>query len=245
MKFTRSYCRNLLELSALFLIVGCSTTSVVKEPSPTTDVVVAPQQADEPPSKALPFPGSTGPCLVVKEVLNLQNQTISLPSIGRMPLESHLVTKDDGIKGWPKSQTDGIAKHLAISCVLLQQKFPGTDCSKVYQNPYAKVWTPSEGGHIGQGSGAIPTLEQEMWSGNMYWTAKNKPKVGVNDKFITCANSKCVVITMGFETGPGNKELLGGLQVEPMVYLGANNNTLITVGRLKDQSIPLGPRICK
>jgi hypothetical protein len=214
-------------LTALY---GCATAPVVEAPKSP---------------EIKPVPVQQGKCELIEETLVLQNQVVKLPAIGRMPLESHLVAKEDKRTSWPKNQTEGISKHLEMSCALLKAKVPAADCNKAYQNPYAKLWTPSEGGHIGQGSGAIPSLEQEMWSGNLYWTAKNKPKVGVNDKFLVCANAKCVVITMGFETGPGDKALLGGLQPESMYVLGADNRTPITLGRLKDQSLPLGPRTCK
>jgi hypothetical protein len=225
---------SLLIFVAAFIINGCSTVPVTVDNVKQEDTRVSPPIDNV----------NSGNCALVSETLNLQNQTVKLPTNGRMPLESHLLTKEDGLP-WPKSQTDRIAAHLSKSCTLLKAKLPGVDCNKVYSSKYAREWTPSEGGYIGQGSGAIPPLEHEMFSGNLYWTSKNKPRVGVNDKFLVCANSKCVVITMAYETGPGNPKLLGGIQPEIQYLLGANNDTQITLGRLKNQATNLGPVVCK
>lgn len=181
-------------------------------------------------------------CAMVSERLKLVNQEVSLPAIGRFVLESHLTAVEDGPDNWyPTSSTDGIEKHLSLSCASLPK---GTDCSKVYASQYTHVWTPAEGGLIGQGSNGNlkPPISQEVWSANMYWTAANKPKPGT--KFLACNMGKCVVTSTGWETGPSSPTYIGGLQGEVMYFLGADNTTKMAWGRLVDQSQPLGPISC-
>ena len=81
-----------------------------------------------------------------------------------------------------------------------------------------------------------------MWSGNMFWTSKNKPKPGT--RFLVSYGTKNVVIVMGYETGPRSPKYIGGLQPEVHYALGTNGSSKFKVARLVDQEIPLGPVHC-
>jgi hypothetical protein len=193
-------------------------------------------------------PPSGGNCDLVQETLKLANQTVTLPREGLFVLESHLASKEESFHGspFPATEKDGIDAHIESSCSILQREMPGIDCIKVYATRYHWEWTPPEGGKAGQGSNGNlkPSLRAEIYSGNMYWTGATKPKIGVNDKFLACKGEKCIVVNAAYETGPGDKKYLGGLQGEPMFYLGATNSTKILWGRLKNQETPLGPIKC-
>lgn len=181
--------------------------------------------------------------------------TVSLPARGFFVMESHYATREqkfgDG-RLFPKDQKEGIDLHLKQSCEFMKFAFPdlGEDCPTIYHEPslekYTTVWTPPEGGKAGQGAvgNLKPTAEQEIWQGNMYWKGKSKPKPGT--RYLICNESKtCVVISMGYEIGPGDKKFLGGVTREVHWALGAKNGSLLTLGKLKDQSLPYGPVTCK
>lgn len=227
------------------LSVSCShqTQSILSPPLPGTGAQTAPSNTGKvPPSASSGSSVPTGGCVLEQERLELANQTADLPKFGRFVLESHLVTVEDGLSGWPRNTSDKILPHLDAACRELRKQFAVQDCAMVYNSKDARVWTPAEP-TIGQGSTSQkPTTVQEMWSGNMYWTSKSKP--APTTKFLACANQKCVVVNMAFETGPRDKVYLGGLQREPHWFLGTNNESKILFGRLKDQSVKLGPINC-
>lgn len=167
-----------------------------------------------------------------------------------MVVESHLTTTSDVFPSgrlFANHGTEGIDAHLLRSCTLLKKWRPDlTTCTSVYNASYKKVWTPAESGKIGQGSvgNLRPSPLEEMFSGNMYWTSTTKPKPGT--KFLARSPSgKRVVFVMGYETGPRDPKLLGGLQPEVHFLLGTDGSSQIEIGRLKDQSLPLGPVNCK
>lgn len=187
-------------------------------------------------------------CSVISETLVLKNQTAKLPKMGKFVLESHLATKSDTFPAgrlFPQSVSEGILDHMNRSCEYLK-KLGVKNCLDVFSTKYHRAWTPPESGKAGQGSvgNLKPTVEEEMWSGNLYWTSANKPKPGT--KFLASRGGRHVVVVMGYETGPRDPSFLGGLQGEVMWWLQANNShTDIQLGRLKDQTLPPGPVICK
>lgn len=184
-------------------------------------------------------------CEVVEETLKLTNQTVTLPVEGRMVLESHLATKEDTFPGrsFPNSIHEGILDHMNRSCERLK-KFGVKNCLDVYAASYHRQWTPPEFGLAGQGSigNRKPTVDEEMWLGNMYWTRENKPAPGT--KFLASRGDRSVVVVMGYETGPRDPKFIGGLQGEAMWWLRATNADPVRLGRLKDQSVPPGPITC-
>jgi hypothetical protein len=189
-----------------------------------------------------PMPPSAGRCDVVSETLQLANQKLALPATGKVVLESHLATTADSFAGgraFPQNDSESISEHLARACALLPK---GTDCAKAYASKWVKLWTPPESGKAGQGSvGDLkPSPLEEMWSGNMFWTAANKPKPGT--RFLAQRGGKSVVVVMGYETGPRDASFIGGLQGEPINYLGSQDG--IRLARLKDQSLDPGPLTC-
>jgi hypothetical protein len=188
-------------------------------------------------------------CAMVSQVMGRINGNIQLPASGQVVVESHLVAAEDmGFNGtWPQNETDGIAQHLARACgVLISMGFkvqPG--CTDVYNASYKQVWTPSEGGNVGQGSTNYkPPAECEMWEVNMYWNAASKPARGT--KFLMQANGKSVVACAGYETGPSSSSYIAGAQPEVHYVLGTTNASRFTaVGMLVDQTLPFGPVTCQ
>lgn len=173
------------------------------------------------------------------------NGDIKLPAQGPLVLESHLATDQDKFaKGWPTNGSEGIAAHLSRSCAELKRLGlkVSEDCAEVYSNRYVKVWTPSEGGNIGQGSTSVkPSVACETWVMNMYW--KKKPPMGT--RFMIEANGKRVIACAGFETGPNSAKFIGGAQGEVFWYLGISNQTPVKMGRIDDQTLPYGPLECE
>lgn len=213
--------KNLFAMILFALIVGCPTN----KPDPISTQI-------------------KNNCEIKQELLARTNGALSLPASGKVVVESHLVTKQDAIT-WPKFSTDGIEAHLARGCAAVKGRSLASTCDSVYPKSFMKVWTPSESGHIGQGSVGEnkPDAECEMWGMNMYWTAASKPKMG--EKFILKANGKAVVACAGYETGPGGKDFIAGAQPEVHYYLGTGNeSTFSALGRAVDQSLPYGPLEC-
>lgn len=174
----------------------------------------------------------------------------SFPRTGAVVLESHLASVVDSFDGgnryFPKTTTEGIQSHLDRSCTLLRVAIADADCEKAYASKYVKVWTPPEGGKAGQGSlGDLkPSLLEEMFTCNMMWTRKTKPKAG--EKWLAKFKDKAVVVVMGYETGPGDtKKWIGGCQGEVFYALGAPHQSTLTLGRLIDQSLNPGPVVCE
>lgn len=172
------------------------------------------------------------------------------PRTGKFVLESHLATVSDQFDGgnryFPNSSTERIESHLAASCSLLNLSIPNSDCSKVYSSKYVRVWTPPENGKAGQGSvGDIkPSVLEEMFTCNMMWSSKTKPKAG--EKWLAKFGSKSAVVVMGYETGPGDtKTWAGGCQGEVFYALGASGGAVMTLGRLIDQTLAPGPIVCE
>lgn len=170
---------------------------------------------------------------------------VALPATGRMVGESHLVTTADR---QPAQQGERIQTHLERSCRIMMQRFPDLDCGRVYNADWIRQWTPAEGGgQLGQGSsGQKPAPEAELYAFNMMWRPGAAPEAG--SRWLICneAGSRCVVAAGGYETGPAEERWLGGVQRELQYFLGADNETPVTVrGPLRNQSVPFGPVDCR
>jgi len=233
--------KNLI-IGLLFLAAcGVSTPKFAPQPSPDQDGRHTPVDRGNPHN-----------CDLVEEVVQLVHGDQSLPSEGIFIEESHLATSEDLFSKqrlFPIDVLENIDLHLARACNLLQSNhFPQLqlgECANVYADQWDREWTPPESGQAGQGSvgNLRPTPVQEMWSGNMYWTAASKPRPG--EKFLATFNGINIVVAMGFETGPGSRRFLGGLQPEIFWALGAKNHeSTIKLGRLIDQSLDYGPVRC-
>ena len=177
---------------------------------------------------------------------------ITLPASGEIWGESHYVTTEDQFpngRDWPRTQTERINSHLNRSLALYQQYDPSATLDSLYGSlpQYQKVWTPEEGGEIGQGSigdGQLRLLtpEMELWLFTMYWTSSSKPDPGT--KFLLSHGGRSVVAVGGFETGPGDTSKLGGTTWEVHAWLGTGNNSQIQVSLLENQMVPIGPVQC-
>jgi hypothetical protein len=187
-------------------------------------------------------------CTLTKESLSLKKRTIALPTSGAIVIESHLATAEDQFpknRLFPVNDQESLEIHKARSCQRLLELPINAKCKDAYKDPHVQVWTPPEGkGLFGQGSVGTrrPPVLEEMWSGNMNWTAGSKPKPGT--RFLVSRGPKHAVLIMGYETGPDNPRLLLGLQSELAYYLGVDNDDVVEVGRLVDQSASPGPVEC-
>lgn len=176
---------------------------------------------------------------------------VDLPATGKFVGESHYLTTQDHFPGGSKYPTDdkeGMTAHLERSLALYQQYDATATLDGLFPpTPWHRVWTPSENGHIGQGSvGDIQlselTPEMEMWFLTMMWKPGARPARGT--KFLLRNGGKQVVVVAGFETGPGSAKFLGGVTWEVHKWLGSDNDTQLTLTLLADQSVPIGPVDC-
>ena len=166
-------------------------------------------------------------------------ETIKLPKTGKVVQEAHLVTDHDreihGKNWWPSSFTDGIAEHKAWS-----EKWTGIN--------YGNDWCPNgEGGcEYGQGSVAnqVP-WKAEAWYVCMYWTSGTRPKAGTRFLVVNPQTGQAVVTAAGYETGPGDTDMLGGAVYEIHKKLGTGHKSTLTFGQMKDQSLEYGPIDCE
>lgn len=192
----------------------------------------------------------------------LNNRSVQLPASGKFVLESHLATTADLFPSdgnttkprlFPKitfaigkrkiGSDELIKQHLDREWLEYKKLFPLVSFDELFDNTYVKQWTPAEGGKPGQGSvgNTRPSVAEELWIANMYWASKAKPKPGT--KFLMTSHGKRVVVVMGYETGPGGTEFLGGAQGAVFKALGMKNNDVAVIACLKDQSVPVGPVI--
>lgn len=178
---------------------------------------------------------------------------VQMPVTGKMIVESHYITKQDGLTpGSLTSVTDRISGHLARACEVLSQKFGVTDCKKAHAASYERQWNGQDpkppGAQLGVGGrwwidkSMPPDSLTEMFTANMYWSSVNLPKYPTK-YLISTAAGKHVVVNMGYEQGPP-KQWVVGVQPEIRYFLGVQNEATVTVGRLKDQSLPYGPIDC-
>jgi uncharacterized protein (TIGR02594 family) len=173
------------------------------------------------------------------------SRSINIPTSGKFVTESHYVTSADAFASkYPSNAREGIDAHMLRSLALYKKFDPSADLDDLYSAGYEKVWTPSEGGNIGQGSIGNSQLtllkpESELWLMNMMWAAGNKPDP--ETKYLLSANGRNVVVSAGYETGPGSAKYLGGVTPEVHHWLGTNNDSIIHIEFLADQTTPVGP----
>jgi len=224
-------------------------------PEPIADPLPTPRP--EPIPSPIPTPPPEVPpsynCELKIETIVLANGSKKFPRTGLIVKESHLATvEDDFPQGrlFPRDSTEEVRRHYNRSCARINKKRVLSDekpvpCLSIYPDPWDKEWTPPESGRAGQGSIGLkkPTVEQEMWSANMYWTGRSRPRPG--EKFLITYNGRSVVVAMGFETGPYNKNFLGGAQPEVFWALKAQSESSMKLGRLQEQSLPYGPVRCR
>ncbi len=168
-----------------------------------------------------------------------------LPASGRLVEESHIKSKDECYSGkdcFPRTQSEGMAAHLTLHRFELARF--GIDSSIVYDADWRTEWTPAEfGGTVGQGSiEQSPPISEETWIFNMQWASKDAPIPGT--RYLATYGEHAVVVSAGWETGPEETKWLAGMQPAAFFVLGADDKSQIRVGRLRDQSLPLGPIQC-
>ena len=74
--------------------------------------------------------------------------------------------------------------------------FPSASFDELFDDIHVKQWTPAEGGMPGQGSvgNTRPSVTEETWIANMFWSGTGKPKAGT--KFLMTVHGKRVVVVM-------------------------------------------------
>lgn len=175
------------------------------------------------------------------------SRVVNLPMSGKFVTESHYATTEDkfGSRLFPATDQEGMSAHLSRSLAILRETFPDATLESVYppSQSWTRVWTPAEGGKQGQGSvGDLkPSPQEELWQGNMMWAKGEKPKPGTKFLIENLKNGKACVIQMGYETGPGSQEFLGGVTREVHWYLESSNSSDLLLSKLADETTPLGP----
>lgn len=185
-------------------------------------------------------------CETKVEKINLINRSgFSLPATGFMVEESHYLVKGDS---FPKSASDGIESHIQKNCSLLRKFIPDLDskCTPVYKNSWERVWTPAEGGKVGQGARGMnfPSREEVIWQANMFFAKGFLPTPGEKWLVTNVATKKSVVVNMGYEVGPRDSKWIGGLVPEAS-YVTGGAGAKVTLGRLIDQHVSYGPINCE
>lgn len=161
---------------------------------------------------------------------------LRLPAVGPVAIEAHLVTVADKLPGaWPSSGRQGIKEHYALS-----------EAATGYVMRRTQRWAPAGEGGCEYGQGAVgnplPVLA-EAWYINMFW--RKRPPPGTRMIVTNPANGRSVVAAAGYETGPGNHEVMAGVSEEIHHYLGTRHRSQLRVGFAEDQSLPYGPIRCQ
>jgi hypothetical protein len=159
---------------------------------------------------------------------------LAMPATGPVVREAHLVTQEEP-EPYPSTSTDELSEHYALS-----QSRTGFVMHR------AEPWAPLEGGDFygcGIGSPSLFPVLDEAWYVNMYWTPAARPPRGTRMIVRKPGTSRAVVVSAGFETGPGDLSMIGGVPEETHFYLGGDPTW--TFGIAVDQSLPLGPRVCE
>lgn len=159
---------------------------------------------------------------------------LAMPATGPVVLEAHLVTQEEP-PPYPGSSTEELAAHHALS-----QARTGLVMHR------SQPWAPLEGGTFygcGIGSPTAFPVVDEGWYVNMYWTSASRPAKGTRMIFRLPGTSRAVVVSAGYETGPGDLAKIGGTPEETHFYLGGERT--LTLGIAEDQALPLGPRVCE
>jgi len=237
-----------------FVLLGCNGFKKEK-PDP------APVPAPKPTETQMPSPVPTKTANPIKETIkqpvknkcetkvekiNLINRNgFSLPATGYMVEESHYLVKGDS---FPKSASDGIELHIQKNCSLLRKFAPGLDakCTPVYKNSWERVWTPAEGGRVGQGARGMnfPSREEVIWQANMFFAKGFLPNPGEKWLVTNIATKKSFVVNMGYEVGPRDSKWIGGLVPEAS-YMVGGAGVEVSLGRILDQNVSYGPINCQ
>ena len=177
----------------------------------------------------------SGPCALEHDAIEMINRDtpLEMPAFGPVVLEAHLVTTEEFPDSWPTSGWDGIPEHYTFS-----EGVTG------YSMDRTQSWAPEgEGGcEWGQGSTSRPPPLDEGWYVNMYW--RNRPPRGSRMLVFNPDNGRGVVTAGGYETGPGSATAIGGASEEVHDVLGTTHRSVLLMGFLVDQELPLGPMEC-
>jgi len=178
------------------------------------------------------------------------SRDLQLPAVGRFVEEAHYVTREDffGDETYPSDKDHRIELHLRRTLRLYRQHDPDITYEKLFPSWFARVWTPSEGGNIGQGSVGASQLrelapEQEMWLVTMQWLTGERPPPGT--RMLVRSGDRKVVVVAGYETGPEQEKFLGGVAPEVHRWLGTHNGSRLEISYLSDQAFPAGPTDCE
>jgi len=181
---------------------------------------------------------SQGPCGMQTGVMprvNDMGNSLAMPATGKIVLEAHLVTQDEP-PPYPATFTDELAAHHALS-----------QSRTNFVMHRTQPWAPLEGGTFygaGIGSPTLFPVVDEGWYVNMYWTSAARPARGTRMIFRQPGGTRAVVVSAGYETGPGDLTWVGGTPEETHFYMNTVHGSILTLGIATDQSLPLGPRVC-
>jgi hypothetical protein len=182
---------------------------------------------------------TTGACTLQSGELARVNDGgnhLQLPATGPIVEEAHLVTQEEP-PPYPTTDTDKLEAHYALS-----QSKTGL---VMYRT---QVWAPEEGGSFfgaGIGDPSLFPVVDEGWYVNMYWTASARPPRGTRMILRDpSGGSRAVVVSAGYETGPGDLSHIAGTPEETHFYMHTQHLDPMMVGFAVDQTLALGPRVC-
>ncbi len=197
---------------------------------------------------SLPRQPSEQPTTAIKTIAGFQikrghrsnwSDVITLPKFGNLICESHYCTaRDFKLFGgrYPQTNSEEIYRHLETSIDALKTAGFDVTLNDVYNTRYKKEWTPPENGKAGQGAkGEIfQIVWEEMWQGNMMFASGALPKMGSKFLVTNPLNGRQCVINMGFEIGPNDQKILGGVTPEVHWWLKSNNETLLKLEKIEN-----------
>ena len=167
---------------------------------------------------------------------------VKLPAKGRFVTESHYLTEEDWqlLGRYPKKQTEFVDNHMDYSLKLLAERglIKMEDMKKlshvIYNDPWDREYTPSEGGGNIGGAARKPfnNAWDEMWAANMLFS--DIKSIPVGSKFKLTFNGKSVIVNMGLEVGPLDKKYLGGCSPETHYFLGSTSKDDILLEKVSD-----------
>ena len=76
----------------------------------------------------------------------------------------------------------------------------------------------------------------------MYW--RDRPAGGTRMIVKNPGNGRAVVVSAGWETGPGSNTAIAGVTEEVHHWLGTQHRDTLQIGFAVDDTLPLGPIDC-
>ena len=197
---------------------ACGQNTVV---TPTNSAPIIPTSLTTP----------TANCAMITETLNLASGPTEFPKTGNFAEGKHHTTVKD---------TMNMDAHIANSCAILRQMDPSISekCDEVYPTRAQRSWAS-----IDRAMTRLPVLDEMFMGSLIFTTSTNQAKFLVTNP----ANGRSVVALIGSDRYSCREpQYLGTLSTEIHFLLKSDTFFVpVQIGRLVDQSLPLGPVTCE